>query len=239
MKIKNKKAEQIATKKAHKESLKTKRRAEPILERSEAKILEKPTILIVCEGENTEPSYFRQFKLSSATIKPVGEGYNTISLVKRAVALSKEKSYEQVWCVFDADPKPDNPKHAKNFNDAVKLAERNGFGVAYSNQAFEYWLILHFDDHQGGGMNRIDYNNKINQLLKPFGLTYDGESNKIITEEIFEVLDGIDKKTNKERKQLAISRAERNYDLFDHTNLANEESSTTVFRLVEELLKFV
>ena len=239
MKMKNKKAEQIVTKKAHKESLKTRRRAEPLLERSEAKILERPTILIVCEGENTEPSYFRQFKLSSATIKPVGEGYNTISLVKRALHLSKEKSYEQVWCVFDADPKPDNPKHAKNFNDAVKLAERKGFGVAYSIQAFEYWLILHFDDHQGGGMNRNDYNNKINQLLKPFGLTYDGESNKIITEEIFELLDGIDKKTNKERKRLAIYRAARNYDLFDHFNPSNEESSTTVFRLVEELLKYV
>jgi hypothetical protein len=239
MKMKNKKANQIASKLAHKETLKTKRRAEPFLERAEAKILEKPTILIVCEGENTEPSYFRQFKLSSATIKPVGEGYNTISLVKRAVQLSKEKSYDQVWCVFDADPKPDNPKQAKNFNDAVTLAESKGYGIAYSNQAFEYWLIIHFDDHQGGGMNRNDYNNKINQLLKPFGLTYDGEGNKIITEDFFEVLDGIDKKTNKERKRLAISRAERNYDLFDHSNLANEESSTTVFRLVEELLKYV
>ena len=237
--MKNKNANQIATKLAHKESLKTKRRAEPLLERTEAKILEKPTILIVCEGENTEPSYFRQFKLSSATIKPVGEGYNTISLVKRAVQLSKEKSYDQVWCVFDADPKPDNPKQARNFNDAVILAERKGFGVAYSNQAFEYWIIIHFDDHQGGGMNRNDYNNKINQLLKPFGLTYDGEGNKIITEEIFEVIEGIDTKTKKERKRLAISRAERNYDLFDHTNIANEESSTTVFRLVTELLKYV
>jgi hypothetical protein len=177
--------------------------------------------------------------LSSATIKPIGEGYNTISLVKRAVQLSKEKSYDQIWCVFDADPKPDNPNQAKNFNDAVTLAKKKGFGVAYSNQAFEYWLILHFDDHQGGGMNRSDYNNKINQLLKPFGLTYDGESNKIITEEIFEVLDSIDKKTNKERKRLAILRAERNYDLFDHTNPANEESSTTLFRLVEELLKYI
>jgi hypothetical protein len=237
--MKNKKADQIASKLAHKETLRSKRRTEPLLERAEAKILEKPTILIVCEGENTEPSYFRQFKLSSATIKPIGEGYNTISLVKRAVQLSKEKSYNQVWCVFDADPKLDNPNQAKNFNDAVTLAERKGFGVAYSNQAFEYWLILHFDDHQGGGMNRNDYNNKINQLLKPFRLTYDGESNKIITEEIFEVLDGIDEKTDKERKRLAIFRAERNYDLFDHTNPANEESSTTLFRLVEELLKYV
>ena len=237
--MKNKKADQIASKNAHKESLKTKRRVEPTLERGEANITERPTILIVCEGENTEPSYFRQFKLSSAIIKPVGEGYNTISLIKRAIQLSTEKLYDQVWCVFDADPKPDNQNQAKNFNDAIELADNEGLGVAYSNQAFEYWLILHLDDHQGGGMKRSDYNKKINKLLKQFGLTYEGEEKKIITEEIFEVLDGVDKKTNKERKWLAISRAERNYNHFDHTNPAKEESSTTVFRLVAELLKYV
>jgi hypothetical protein len=70
--MKNKKADQMASKLAHKEILKIKRRAEPLLERTEAIILEKPTILIVCEGENTELSYFRQFKLSSATITSVG-----------------------------------------------------------------------------------------------------------------------------------------------------------------------
>lgn len=237
--MKNKREEQIASKKAHKESLKVKRRSEPLLVRGEATKSAKPTILIVCEGENTEPSYFRQFKLSTATIKPVGEGYNTISLVKRAIHLAKENSYDQVWCVFDADPKPDNPNQTKNFNDAINLADKNGFGIAYSNQAFEYWLILHLDDHQGGAMNRSDYNDKINQLLKPFGLTYEGENSKIVTDEIFEVLDGIDEKTNKERKRLAILRAEKIYNRLDHSNPAKEESSTTVFRLVEELLKYV
>jgi hypothetical protein len=239
MKMKNKRDKQIAAKNKHKESLKSGRRREPLLERSEPTKIERPTILIVCEGENTEPSYFQQFKLSSATIKPVGEGYNTISLVKRAIQLSTEKQYEQVWCVFDADPKPDNSKQAQNFNEAIKLADKKGFGIAYSNQAFEYWIILHFEDHQGGGMDRCDYNRKINSFLRPFGLVYAGDDSKIITEEIFELLDGIDDKTNKERKELAINRAKRNYDLFDHINPASEESSTTVFRLVEELLKYI
>ena len=40
----------------------------------------------------TEPSYFNKFKLTTATIKAVGEGYNTISLVNRAIELSKEIS---------------------------------------------------------------------------------------------------------------------------------------------------
>jgi hypothetical protein len=237
--MKNKKDIQIASKKKHKEWFRTNRRIEPLLAREEPKLPERPTILIVCEGKNTEPFYFKQFRLSSATIKPIGEGYNTISLVKRAVELAEKKPYDQIWCVFDADPKPDNPNQAKNFNDAIKLANQQDFGIAYSNQAFEYWLILHFNDHQGGSMNRSDYNDKINQLLKPFNLTYDGEGSKLITEEFFEVLDGIDKNTNKERKQLAIERAKKNYDRFDHTNPSAEESSTTVFRLVEELLKYV
>ena len=80
MRMKDKKAEQAADKERHKEQLKAKRRTETSLERPAPVLTEKPTILIVCEGKNTEPSYFNQFRLSSATIKPVGEGFNTISL---------------------------------------------------------------------------------------------------------------------------------------------------------------
>ena len=48
----------------------------------------------------------------------------------------------------------------------------------------------------------------------------------------------MDEKTTKERKILAINRAKRNYNNFDHKNPASEESSTTVFKLIEEILKF-
>ena len=239
MKMKDKKAEQIAAKKRHKEQLKANRRVEPSIDRADPILIERPTILIVCEGRNTEPSYFNQFRLSSAIVKPIGEGYNTVSLVQRAIDLDAEKRYDQVWCVFDADPKPDNPNQAINFNNAIVLAEANRFGVAYSNQAFEYWIILHFNDHQGGGMPRSIYDETINILLKEYGASYDGKRSKIITEEIFELLEGIDERTGHSRVQLAITRAKRNYETFDHNNPASEESSTTVFKLVEELLKYV
>ncbi|MGN6417310.1 MAG: RloB domain-containing protein [Pseudobacter sp.] len=36
----------------------------------------------------------------------------------------------------------------------------NNIQIAYSNQAFEYWLILHFEDHQGGKIDRNDYHKK-------------------------------------------------------------------------------
>ena len=234
MKMKDKKAEQKAAKQKHLEQLKAQRRKEPSLERLVAELTEKPSILIVCEGENTEPSYFNQFRITSAKVKSVGEGYNTVSLVNRALALAQQGNYDQVWCVFDKDNFNDN-----DFNSAIQIAEANNFGVAYSNQSFEYWLILHFNDHQGGGMHRDSYNDKIKEHLKPFKVIYDGNGTKLIEEDFFELLDGIDDKTNRKRVELAIDRAERNYNHFDHTNPAREESSTTVFRLVRELLKYV
>jgi len=233
MKIKNKKAEQIAAKKKHRESLKSNRRKEITLERTEPAKTERPTILIVCEGENTEPSYFRQFKLSTATVKAIGEGYNTVSLVKRAIQIASKKHYDQVWCVFDKDD-----FSANNFNNAIQIANANNFGVAYSNQAFEYWIILHLEDHQGGGMHRADYDKKLNDLLKPFGISYDGNGSKIITEEIFEVLDAFDDNLKKERKEVAINRAKRNIKSHYKSSPASAESCTTVYELVEELLKY-
>lgn len=232
MKMKNKNEEQIAKKLKHKEQLKTKRRSEPSLERVTLKLSEKPSILIVCEGKNTEPSYFNQFRLTSATIKSVGTGCNTISLVNKAIQLSKEKKYNEVWCVFDKDDFSDT-----EFNNAIIIATANRLKLAYSNQSFEYWLILHFNDHQGGGMHRKDYNREINKLLENYNVIYDGNGNKKINEDFFDILDGTDEKTNEKRVSLAIKRAERNYNLFNHTNPAEEESSTTVFKLVKKLLK--
>ena len=146
--MKNKKAEQ----QKRRNELKAQRRQAKSLDREIPSIIEKPTILIVCEGKNTEPSYFNNFKLSSATVKSIGEGYNTVSLVQRAIMLSQRKVYDQVWCVFDKDDFDD-----ADFNSAINLANQNNFGVAYSNQAFEYWIILHFNDHQGGGITRDLY----------------------------------------------------------------------------------
>lgn len=234
MRKKDKKAEQATDRVKHRQVIIASRRSEPALERAAPLKAEKPTMLIVCEGANTEPSYFSQFRLSSATIHAVGEGYNTTSLVNRALQLAEHKRYDQVWCVFDKDDFP-----AVDFNNAIIMARAKGFGVGYSNQAFEYWILLHFIDHQGGGMHRNDYDGRINQLLQPFGLSYDGKRSKIISEDIFDLLNGNDEQTGVNRIQLAINRAKRNFAKLSHASPATEESSTTVFELVEELLKYV
>lgn len=232
----NKKKE-IQKKSAHREGLqaaKARRGVEPIFERAAPTKEEKQTILIVCEGGNTEPSYFNQFRLTSATIKAIGKGYNTVSLVEQAERLQEKYQCDQVWCVFDKDS-----NSSQNFNTAIDSANTLKFGIAWSNQAFEYWFILHFEDHQGGAMNREDYNDKINKYINPFGAVYDGESNKKVTDKFFNLMCGTDPITGNARTALAIARARRNLAFHNPANPATAESSTTVFMLVEEILKYL
>ncbi|KJU83898.1 hypothetical protein MBAV_003909 [Candidatus Magnetobacterium bavaricum] len=66
------------------------------------------TMLIVCEGEKTEPNYFKGFlrdlENSKIKVKIIGEGYNTVSLVKRTMEIrGNEANYCRVWVVFDRD----------------------------------------------------------------------------------------------------------------------------------------
>ncbi len=168
-------------------------------------------LLIITEGVNTEPgrravSYFRQFEQPTIRVKAVGTGFNTLSLVRRAEQIrddeaAKGRHYDQVWCVFDRDDFP-----AQDFNEAVRLAEQL-FGpgrVAYSNQAFEYWLLLHFLDHQGGAMHRRQYNDRLNECLLPYSVRYDGQDSKLISSDFFDLLLALDPKTDKPRIRQAI-----------------------------------
>ncbi len=61
--------------------------------------------LIVCEGEKTEPNYFRSFHVPKnvAEIDVKGLGENPSKLVNSAKELKQQEEYDQVWCVFDRD----------------------------------------------------------------------------------------------------------------------------------------
>ena len=232
-----KKRRESENKQRHRQQMldaKARRKEEPVLSRRAATKKIKPAFLIVCEGENTEPSYFNQFRLTSATIKAVGKGYNTTAVVKQAKRLAKQDDYDQVWVVFDKDE-----HNAQNFNNAIKMAEKECFGVAYSNQAFEYWLLLHFNDHQGMPLHRSLYNEMLNKYLTPFQAHYDGEGTKIISPVLFNLLQGTDPQTKNIRQTLAIKRAKKIYKQYPHSSPATEESSTTVFRLIEEIVKYL
>lgn len=103
-------------------------------------------VLIVCEGERTEPSYFSDladhYRLSTANIEVVGSGSDPHTVVRKAKQLQKQErrqgeQYDKVYCVFDRDEHP-------AFDNASKDAEDSGLKLARSWPCFEFWLLLHF-----------------------------------------------------------------------------------------------
>ena len=240
----NKKKVQVENRKRHREFLKKREksdlglRSEPTLERKTANIPEKKTFLVICEGRNTEPSYFNRFKLKSLSIKALGEGYNTKSLVERAIAIVKKESlkgntFDEVWCVFDKDSFSNS-----SFNEAISLALENDMKIGYSNQCFEYWLFLHFNDHQGGRMNRKECAKKLNVHLSEYNIKYECDKSKIVNKDFFELMLAKEKSTDKKtRVEKAIMRAEAINKKLDNKNPALEESSTKVYLLVREIIK--
>lgn len=185
----------------------------------------KQSFLIVCEGEKTEPDYFKAFRMTAATVKAVGQAMNTMTLVNKAISIreadrQKKRVYDQCWVVFDKDDFP-----ANDFNQAIKLAEKNGFHVAYSNQAFEYWFLLHYNLYTGP-IHRNQYKDMLTKLT---GLLYNKTEGFGAT--MYNLL--------LTRQQQAIKNADAVLAQISHGNPAEEESSTTVHKLVVELNKFL
>ena len=183
--------------------------------------------LIVCEGEKTEPNYFRRFPVDTNVIKLdiKGEGKNTKSLVEKAIELKNDSESDETdrfWCVFDRDKNPKNPNDAQNFNAAINNAKNNGIKVAYSNDAFELWYLLHFH-YYNAAISRKDYQNMLTNLL---GHKYEKNS-----ETIYDEL--------KNQQQDAIKNAKRLLKEYDRPNPETDNPSTTVHLLVEELNSFI
>jgi hypothetical protein len=175
----------------------------------------KPVILIVCEGTKTEPNYFRNFHVTSVTVEPVGTGRNTISLINEAIKLRQVKKYDQVWCVFDKDD-------FGQFDQAIQEAKQNGMFVAYSNQSFELWFILHFE-YLNSGIERSRYLSKLDQHLR-----VEYEKN---CENMHLYLDS-------SKRDMAIRNAERLLNEYNpNSRPSNNNPSTTVHELVKILVE--
>lgn len=199
--------------------------AEPILIKPAGTKQPRKLILIVCEGENTEVDYFKHFRSPNVTIIPIGIGMSTTKLVKEVEKHCKEMEkrkkikFDEIWVVFDKDDNAD-------FEEAIRLAESKKYKVAYSNQAFEYWFVLHFQDHQGGAMPRSAYAGIINEYLQKQDAYYDAKS-KHVSDAMFEIMD--------KSSQVAYDRACKLYALKKKNNQETQESVTTVHRLIKSI----
>jgi hypothetical protein len=115
-------------------------------------------ILVVTEGQNTEPAYFewvrKKFAAPTVELVPHGAGRgDPTALAKEALRLrdvrreqlrnhqlsiSQAGDFDEIWIVFDTDVLT-----AKKRSEGIAYAESNGIKIANSEPCFEFWLLLH------------------------------------------------------------------------------------------------
>ena len=179
-------------------------------------------ILIVCEGEETEPNYFRSFEANPEVFDSVdvyGTGYNTVSLIKEAVrirdeAIRNREPYIETWCVFDKDDFT-----VESFESAIKFAQQNIIKCAYSIEAFEIWYMLHYNFYDSA-LSRMQYKEILSKLLnKPYSKNDAG---------MYSLLENMQSR--------AIQNARKLFYRQCSLSLKDQNPVTTVFQLVERLL---
>lgn len=174
--------------------------------------------LIVCEGEKTEPLYFQGFRGLHVVVRVEGGAGDPQQLVAHAAGLwaRARADFDQVWCVFDRDDVP-----AERFNRALAEARQQDIHVAYSNQAFELWYLLHFQECSGA-LTRRDYVDRLGRHLRR---PYEKNDPRLFAE-----LEPWHAK--------ADTRAARLITNYDPPTPSNDDPSTTVHLLVRELRRF-
>ena len=132
-------------------------------------------VVVVTEGEKTEPNYFRDLKeLDSVTpncntiihkCKKGGSAKELIKKMENVITRDELEPDDQVWIVVDNDEKDKNKKNEINQLLAWKEQDVVFNKLAVSNPNFEFWLLLHFDcDHTVRGGK--DCENRLEDQLK-------------------------------------------------------------------------
>jgi hypothetical protein len=122
------------------------------LERAKASRQGLPFLLIVCEGEETEPNYLRglcearRINLAGVDIKPGTGETDARSLVNKAIKLFKTKDYDRVFVVLDDDGQPlAEARHLAGKPLKTATGDRIQIELISSRPSFEFWLLLHFE----------------------------------------------------------------------------------------------
>lgn len=188
---------------------------------------ERKFFLIVTEGK-TESRYFKHFRSTTGPrIESVDKQDSRIRLVEKAIELrgqyKKEKRYtkgDETWVVFDRDVDIGKPNDKETFNRALELARIEDIQVAYSNDSFELWFLLHLQD-VSTSMHRNIIEKKLKSHLGGYAHGDD-------------VFDRINSNYS-----MAVKRAEKilKEAIEDKKSPVDANPSTTVYLLTEKLHK--
>lgn len=137
------------------------------------------TFIIFCEDEHHEPLYFKSFeqqktgikinaianarskKLNLNTTIHVGVEEGLITFEDGIYSLLPEVT-EQLWCVYDRDMESHDwnaipVQNHLDFDNSIIAATAAGLKIAWSNDVFEMWILLHFEPIPTGEILHRNY----------------------------------------------------------------------------------
>jgi hypothetical protein len=209
------------------------------LKRKQQNNSEKDRILIVCEGEKTEPGYLyklvAEYRVPSAKVRVHGEGGAApISVVEYAEdLLERDADFEHIFLVFDRDAHStyeDAINKTNGFKKRRKLQSRNIEAIT-SIPCFEIWLLLHVSTSSkpyGKGVLGTPPGKQVIRDLRTHPAFINYEKSKI---DFFDAI--------KDETDNAIMRAKRQVDQARQAGapLHHEDSSSRFYLIVETLQK--
>jgi hypothetical protein len=191
-------------------------------------------LLIVCEGRETEPNYFRGLRDEEAVrqrfriVVEKGKGGSCLAVVQQAIAEMEKaarrgKAFDEVWCVFDAEL----ADQREQVIAAQTLADRHALQLAVSNPSFEVWLLAHFvrTKKSFAGCDRV-----IEELNKHWRGEFKQDYQKN-DEQLYPRLAG------RTRTAIDNARTVRERDWASSPDIVDCNSATEVYLLVERLLE--
>lgn len=224
------------------------------------------TFIIFCEDGTIEPVYFETFrnnaKIQISAIPNCGQHHKQVdyateycrkndlleTIAEKEVLKIDEGA--QVWCVFDRD-KEDGDGKDSSFNNSINCAANIGIKAAWSNDDFELWILLHFEDVDVTDVsynNRKKYYERLTEILKKIEPKNE-EEKQITGHSKFDYYTGMKNKKNfirithphmKDKIDIATQRAKA-LEIF-HSDPKKPYHSkcpcTMVHHLVEELIRF-
>lgn len=213
-----------------------------------------PDVIIACEDSVSSPTYFQKIidKLiknkritqDSFIIVPHSGKTHPTGILEDLKNYSDENNkkytdFEHKWIVIDRDIERVNGggHTAEDFNNAIKNAKSKrkdlNIEVAYSNDSFELWYLLHFH-YRSTGILRDEIIKKVIEELKKVEphkfskLNKDNIKEKNYTKMIFETLF--------DRQETAINNAKKLLISYGSShNPEQDNPSTTVHNLIEIL----
>lgn len=210
-----------------------------------------PDVIVACEDSVSSPTYFRLMVEELIADKVITQDSFVIAshrhtnpsgvlddLKKHKCDNGKTyKNFDHRWIVIDRDTQRvgGGGHSVQDFNNAVNDAKRLNVEVAYSNDAFELWYLLHFCYRESAILrdeilDEVIKNLKDRNPHKFANLDRDNIKEVKYTKLIFQELLGL--------QDAAIRNAEKLLDFYgENHNPEQDNPSSAVHKLVKILLE--